>query len=202
VAYDSASESGPSSEGSSDETLPHGPAKARDHQRFWGTAAEVILLAVLVAFALVRPFILEPFYIPSNSMYPELRAGDRIFVSKLAYRLGEPERDEVIVFYGAESSGWPDEIFVKRVIALPGEHISINYGKTYVEGFNVQEPFLKYAPYNDFGTYHVPPRSYFVMGDNRNDSRDSRYWGAVPRANLIGRAVMVFWPLNRVHFIH
>jgi signal peptidase I len=169
--------------------------------RFWGTAAEVILLAVLVAFALVRPFVLEPFYIPSNSMSSELQAGDRVFVSKLAYRLGEPQRDEVIVFYGAESSGWPNDIYVKRIIALPGEYVSIHNGKTYVEGMAIQEPFVKYAPFNDFGTYRVPPRCYFVMGDNRNDSRDSRYWGAVPRENLIGRAVMVFWPLNRIHWI-
>jgi signal peptidase I len=167
----------------------------------WRTAAELILLAVLLAFALVRPFFVEPFYIPSASMLPALRPGDRILVDKLSYRLGEPARGEIIVFYGPEDSGHPDEIFVKRIVGLPGEHLFIAGGKTYVEGVRIREPYLKSLPNGDFHTVVVPKDAYFVMGDNRGNSFDSRYWGAVPKDLIIGHAVCLFWPFRRARLL-
>ncbi|MBW3623270.1 MAG: signal peptidase I [Armatimonadetes bacterium] len=187
-------------------TTAETPAPSREtkagHRGAFGRAAvEAALLALLLLFLLIRPFILEPFYIPSNSMVPALKDGDRILASKLSFRWGEPRRGEVVVFYGAEDSGHAEEIFVKRIIGLPGEHVYISEGKVFIQGMPLDEEYLHGIPYGNYGPYRVPEGTYFMLGDNRNDSRDSRFWGSIPRENLIGRAACVFWPLKRAHQI-
>lgn len=181
---------------------PSGAEATRPHRRGVGVAAlETALLTFLLLFFLIRPFFLEPFYIPSNSMVPTLQEGDRVLVNKLSYRMGEPERGEVVVFYGTEESGHPEEIYVKRIVGLPGEWVTLRDGKAFVQGMPLDEAYVIQEPYSDFGPYRVPEGTYFVMGDNRSDSRDSRYWGSIPEENLIGKAVVVFWPPRRVRRI-
>lgn len=186
---------GPQTEAPSPAAVTSAPRR----RAFWKTGVETALLALLLLFLLVRPFLLEPFYIPSASMVPTLREGDRVLVNKLSFRLGEPQRGEVVVFYGTEESGYPEEIYVKRIVGLPGEWILIDEGKTFVQGMPLDEAYVKKDPYSRFGPYQVPEGTYFVMGDNRGDSRDSRYWGTLPRENLIGKAVGIFWPMARIH---
>lgn len=191
----------PIGSGTPEAAPPEGAVKGARRGAFWVTAAEIILLVSLILVALIRPFVLEPFYIPSESMLPGLHKGDSLLVNRFSFRMGEPERGEVVVFYGSEESGHPDEVYVKRIIALPGEQVAVYDGKTYVQGMPLDEEYVREAPFGNYGPYRVPENSYFMMGDNRNDSRDSRYWGAIPRENLIGRAVCVFWPASRVHRI-
>ncbi len=178
---------------------PLHPRRRANGARLVGLA----FVATLLCLALIRPFVLEPFYIPSDSMAPLLHAGDRVFVNKLAWLWREPRRGEVVVFYGTESSGHPDWIYVKRIIGLPGETLIIRNGRTRVQGSQgAQDISAEWGsrPYAEFGPDRVPPGDYFVMGDNRNDSLDSRYWGPVPRERLIGRAVAVFWPLSHARW--
>ncbi|WP_066639399.1 signal peptidase I [Desulfolucanica intricata] len=156
---------------------------------------ESIAIAVLLA-AIIRIFIFEPFYIPSGSMIPALIPNDRIIVSKLSYNFSEPERGDVIVFKYPKD---PSRRFVKRLIAFGGETIEIRNSKLYINGNQIPENYLpKDLQFNDFGPYPVPQNSYFMMGDNRNSSDDSRFWGPLPKENVIGKAVLIYWPLSHL----
>lgn len=160
---------------------------------------ESVVVAVLLA-VVIRLFILAPFYIPSGSMEPTLRIGDRIIVSKISYVFKEPQRGDVVVFrYPLD----PSRDFVKRLVGLPGETVSLRNGRLYINGQPVPEDYLpgdmKFA---DFGPVRVPAGYYFVLGDNRNNSDDSRVWGPLPRQNIIGKAVLVYWPPQRIRILH
>ncbi|MBC9783380.1 signal peptidase I [Heliobacterium chlorum] len=156
--------------------------------------AEAVLIAVVLAFV-IRFFLFQPFYIPSGSMEPTLMPLDRIIVSKVNYYFSEPKRGDIIVFrYPLDES----RDFVKRVIALGGETVEIRNNQLYVNGEKISEPYLPPLKMEDFGPKAVPEGQLFVMGDNRNHSDDSRRWGFVPRNNIIGKAVFLYWPLNRI----
>jgi len=159
--------------------------------------AESILVAVVLALV-IRLFILEPFYIPSGSMIPTLEVGDRIIVCKFCYKYGldDPSRGDVIVFrYPVD----PSRNFVKRIIAVGGETVAVRNSRLYINGEAVPEPYLPVGfKFGDFGPLYVPPGSYFVMGDNRNYSEDSRKWGFLDRDLIIGKAVAIYWPLDRL----
>lgn len=139
--------------------------------------------------------IVEPFQIPSRSMAPTLIPGDRILTSNVPYLHGEPQRGDIIVFrYPPE----PKIFYVKRVIAIGGETVKARNGIIYIDGTPFAEPYLaKDVHTADFGPVTVPAGCFFVLGDNRNLSEDSRVWGAVPRGNIIGKAVAIFWPSSR-----
>ncbi|ACV62086.1 signal peptidase I [Desulfofarcimen acetoxidans DSM 771] len=157
---------------------------------------ESIAIAVLLA-AIIRIFILEPFYIPSGSMIPTLMINDRIIVSKFNYYFTEPKRGDVVVFkYPLDQ----EERFVKRLIGFSGETIEIKNSKLYINGKETQENYLPPDLHmiGDFGPYQVPADSYFMMGDNRNNSKDSREWGKMPKDLMIGKAIFVYWPLNHL----
>jgi signal peptidase I len=154
----------------------------------------------------MRAFVVQTFYIPSPSMSPTLKVGDRILVNKLAYRLHGVGRGDIIVFRRppAENCGTPVSDLVKRVIGLPGETISDRNGTVYIDGKALAEPWL---PKNDqstytptFKPYHIAQNNYFVMGDDRAVSCDSRYWGTVNRSYIVGKVEMRIWPIGRIGF--
>ncbi|WP_328793727.1 signal peptidase I [Heliomicrobium undosum] len=157
--------------------------------------AEAVLVAVALAF-LIRFFLFQPFYIPSGSMEPTLMPLDRIIVSKVNYWFSEPAHGNIIVFRFPED---PSRDFVKRVIAVGGQTVKIRNSQLFVDDRPIPEPYLPPAlRMGDYGPFTVPEGKFFVMGDNRNHSDDSRRWGVVPRENVIGQAVFLYWPFDRI----
>jgi len=149
---------------------------------------ETALLTVII-YAAVN-FTTGRFRIESISMLPTFQPGQYVVVDKLSYLLGKPQRGDVIVFQYPLA---PDKDYIKRVIGLPGETVSIGGGVVSVNGQPLNEPYIA-APPNLGGTWALSPAQYFVMGDNRNNSSDSRSWGPLERKYLIGKAVLVYWP--------
>jgi len=163
----------------------------------------IVAVAVLVAF-LVRTFVFQTFYIPSGSMEPTLQVGDRIIVDKLSYDFGSIHTGDIVVFRRPpkeDCPGPPVADLVKRVIGLPGQTISDHDGQVYINSKLLPEPWLpRGTTTTGIRTQKIPPNQYFVMGDNRGDSCDSRMWGTVPRSYIVGKVVMRIWPLSRIHF--
>ncbi len=180
---------------------------------------KTIGLSIVLALS-IRTFVAEARWIPSGSMEPTLHGtpnqweADKIIVDKLSYNFSVPQRGDVVVFSPTEQLQKEEfhDAFIKRIIALPGDKVQLKDGKVYINDKPLQEekylggvqntsievctstnaqPFLS-------KTQTIPPSSYLVLGDNRGSSYDSRCWGVVPRENIIGRAVLRFWPLNKV----
>ncbi|MEJ2265870.1 MAG: signal peptidase I [Anaerolineales bacterium] len=128
--------------------------------------------------------------VDSYSMEPTLYKGDFVIVNKISYKLGSPGRGDVIVFHFPPN---PEEQYIKRVIGLPGDQIHIADGRVYINGEMLAEPYLHVST-NRGGDWKVPTDSLFVMGDNRNNSSDSRSWGMVPFDNIVGKAMIIYWP--------
>ncbi|MGQ9497290.1 MAG: signal peptidase I [Desulfotomaculales bacterium] len=163
-----------------------------------GEVVESLVIALVLA-VIIRVFVFEPFYIPSGSMEPTLLTGDRIIVSKLSYRLGVPGRGDIIVFKYPRD---PSRVFVKRVIGLPGETVALRESKLYVNGRQIPEPYLPEGlRFADFGPVRVPAGHLFMLGDNRNSSDDSRVWGFLDKRLIIGKAVAIYWPPDRIRVI-
>jgi signal peptidase I (EC:3.4.21.89). Serine peptidase. MEROPS family S26A len=182
----------------------------------WITELIVIVIIVL----LIRAFVAQAYSIPSGSMKPTLLVGDFILVNKLVYRFSEPQRGDIVVFkYPID----PNIDFIKRIIALPGEEVEVRNNQVFIngkplplievgrgeenglrkviyeevlpEGKKHKVQFYEDFPFSkrDFGPVVVPPNHYFVMGDNRDNSEDSRYWGFVPRENIVGKAFVIYF---------
>ncbi len=174
-------------------------------ERFMGELVESLLFAWVAVFLVIRPFLGEPFSIPSPSMHNTLLEGDRIIVTKLAYRMGRPQRGDVVVFKSPPEAHSDEVDFVKRLIGLPGDTINISGNKVWINGKPLNEPYvpelMRGPPYPDSNAptppYKVPPGHYFMMGDNRNQSLDSRYWGYLDGSRIKGRAIRIFWPPRR-----
>ncbi|MGB2925016.1 MAG: signal peptidase I [Limnothrix sp.] len=166
----------------------------------------VKVLAIALAIALVvRAFIAEPRYIPSGSMLPTLELGDRVVVEKVSYRFKPVHRGDIVVFRTPpqlELLGYdPQQAFIKRVIAEPGQQVAVHDGTVYLDQKPLTEAFIAAAPEYELPPLTVPPHSFFVMGDNRNNSNDSHVWGFVPEQNIIGHAIARFWPPSRIDSI-
>lgn len=156
--------------------------------------AVIGVAAVLVAL-LVKTFLLQAFYIPSLSMFPTLKEGDRVLVNKLSYKLHEVNRGDLVVFESLPGEGTERDL-IKRVIALPGETVEGRDGHVLVNGRALDESYLAPEVRTEaFAVRTVPGGQYWVMGDNRGSSRDSRFFGAVPKSRIIGRAFVRVWPL-------
>jgi signal peptidase I len=157
----------------------------------------ILAVAFVLVFGFVRPFVLEAFRIPSESMVPTLLVGDRVFVNKFIYRLTEPERGDVVVF---ESVNGGEEDLIKRIVALAGDEVEVRNGTLLVNGEAREEPYLnRNLPFNDsYGPSEVPEGHVFVMGDNRANSADSRVFGPLPIENIEGEAFVRFWPPLRI----
>jgi signal peptidase I len=178
-----------------------------------------IVGAVAIVLA-IKAWVVNPYRIPSSSMEPtlhcarpatgcEARFSDRVLANRFIYHLRDPERGDVVVFETppeARAKCGAGGTFVKRIVGLPGERLQIRLAGgsafVYVNGRKLEEPYIEHDR-RDIGpekTYRVPPGQYFVMGDNRSQSCDSRVWGAVPEENLIGPVFMTYWPPQRISF--
>jgi len=151
-----------------------------------------------LVLALIFYFIIDSFFprvrVENISMKPTLQPGELLLVNKLAYKLGQPRHGDVIVFH---YPGNPSEDYIKRLIGLPGDNIQIQGGLVYINGQAMDEPYISTPP-NYQGSWEVPEDSYFVLGDNRNQSSDSHSWGFVPIGNVVGKALIVYWPLEQI----
>jgi signal peptidase I len=174
----------------------------------------IAAVAVLVALA-VQAWLVKPYRIPSGSMLDTLRPGDRVLVNRVVYHLREPHRGDVVVFHYPKD---PGVIFIKRIVGVPGDVLEVHDGGLFVNGRRVREPYVHrtggdvdptvaqaavagstlHDPWSLAEPYRVPAGEYFVMGDNRTDSDDSRDWGTVPRAAIVGEGVATYWPPSRL----
>jgi signal peptidase I len=154
----------------------------------------VIIAAAFLLALLIQLFVLKPFVIPSESMEPTLDLGDRVLVNRVVYHFRQPERGDVIVFDPPVQS---DEPFIKRVVAVGGDTVSVQGGKLWVNGEAQVEPYLREPEIlGDFPEVTVPEGSVWAMGDNRNNSGDSRKFGPVSVSSIIGEAFAVYWPVR------
>ncbi|HOJ92119.1 MAG TPA: signal peptidase I [Dictyoglomaceae bacterium] len=160
----------------------------------WYDLLETIVFAFILAL-LIKSFILQISYIPTGSMIPTLNEREAVLVVRIPYYFREPTRGEIIVFRYPQD---PKTEYVKRLIGLPGDTVEIKSGVVYVNGEALDEPYVKNKSFDDYGPIKVPEDNYFVLGDNRPVSVDSRYWGFVPQKNLIGRAIFLLWPPQRI----
>jgi signal peptidase I len=185
----------------------------------------LVAVAVIVA-VVVKALIAQAFYIPSRSMVPQLQVNDRVVVSKLAYRLHPPRRGDIVVFEAPPSEQPPSRgnggtvvgvlrgaaeaigllqtstDFIKRVIGLPGDTVEGRNGHVYVNGQYLYEPYLPPGVLtSQFGPIRVEPNHLWVMGDDRGDSRDSRFFGTIPRSKVIGRTIWRVWPPGHLSFL-
>ena len=181
----------------------------------WVIEWAVILMAVLLCTVLLRTYVIQSFYIPSPSMVPTLQVGDRIMVNKSSYDFHGVHRGDIVVFKRPplEQQDFPD--LVKRVVGLPGESVSTQGGHVYINGKLLSEPWLppgrtsytgalqddQHPQFNMPGPVTVPASQYFVMGDNRTDSEDSRFFGPIQQSLIVGRSVAVVWPLSHARSV-
>ena len=184
----------------------------------WATAIDwIVTIVVAVAAVLaIKQWVVNPYRIPTSSMEPTLHCArpqpgcesgysDRVLANRFIYHFKDPERGDIVVFETPPAveqhcSGGGD-VFVKRLIGLPGDVIAERRGRVFVNGGRLDEPYI--GPGNRdarTGRWTVPRGEYFFMGDNRQDSCDSRDWGSVPRANLVGPVFSVYWPPQRIGF--
>lgn len=159
---------------------------------------KAILLAVVLALA-VRLFLFEAIVIHQSSMYPNFQEGDRVVIGKLMYHFKPPDRGDVIVFKTKDMT----RPFIKRAIGLPGETVEIHDNAVYIDGERLSEPYLYQTMYGEYGPVTVPDKCIFALGDNRNNSEDSRYEavGMIPFKDIRGRVLMRLWPFDKLKWI-
>jgi signal peptidase I len=181
----------------------------------------VLLLVALAVAVMIKTVLIQPFYVPSESMLPTIEVNDRVMISKLNYQFADPQRGDIVVFISPFNDEIDNESFIdsvvrhvleavgirtasaddliKRVVAVGGDTVEVKGGYLIVNGLQINEPYLmSQGPMPDFGALVVPPESVFVMGDNRAVSYDSRKFGAIPEDDLLGEAVVRIWPLSRL----
>jgi signal peptidase I len=215
---------GPDPTGDATPRPPKRPDKPAGPLAVVRETAVLVVLAVLLA-VVFKTFLVQAFYIPSGSMEPTLDISDRVLVEKLSYRFGDVQRGDVIVFVHNDPSldggAQPnvvarffidlgqavgitppsDRDFIKRVVGVPGDKISCAGGRLYRNGQPLDEPYLAQGTTTDCTPATVPPGTLFVMGDNRNNSQDSRVFGAIPRSTVVGRAFVRIWPFGRAGWL-
>ena len=203
--------SGKSTESQADPQLSQEKQPPRSSwQRDLMENALTVLIAIGVSVG-CRSVVAEPRWIPSGSMLPTLEIGDRLVVEKISYRFHPPRRGDIVVFYPPFQEERDRVAYIKRVIGTPGDQVRIAEGRVSINGVEIQESYINEPPRytcpgscsgvpNNGSTFTVPAGQYFVMGDNRNDSRDSHEWGFLPEENIIGHTIYRFWPLTRLHY--
>jgi signal peptidase I len=181
---------------------PRKGAQPRNWKRFALEWLAVLAVAVGVAFA-VRTFVVQTFYIPSASMEPTLMIGDRILVDKLSYHLHAIGRGDIVVFAKPPGEVTAPDVkdLVKRVIGLPGDTISSPDGRVWIDGKPLREPWLTPGTVTTgIRTQKIPAGEYFVMGDNRTNSQDSRFFGPINGSLIVGKVVFRIWPVTSLKF--
>lgn len=176
------------------QTLPEG----------WRRSVKEYLDSFIVAGSaalLLITFVMRSFFIPSESMLPSLRVHDYILVNKFIYQLAQPGRGDILVFNPPHLEGSEKKDFIKRVVAVGGDELMVRDGQLILNGQVVDEPFIEAPPIGDFGPHRVPAGHLFMMGDNRNNSDDSRGWGDLPLDHVVGKAFLIFWPPQRIRWI-
>lgn len=180
---------------------PEAPEKVPGKKRsawlgFLIDTVETILLA-LVLFLGINA-ISSRVVVENISMKPTLQPGELLLVNKLAYKLGSPDHGDIIVFH---YQGNPNEDYIKRLIGLPGDMVHVSEGVVYVNDFALNEPYIA-APPSYENTWTVPDGQFFVLGDNRNNSSDSHQWGFVSMEDVVGEAIFIYWPLDRIQSLN
>ena len=156
---------------------------------------EAVLIALVITFV-IRSFIVDIFRIPSPSMVPTIEVGDRVVVTRFSYWFDTPERGDVVVFKYPNNEKVD---YIKRVIGLPGEEVAFHNNTLYIDGVEVDESYLPEGTFTgDFGPIEVPENSYFMCGDNRQNSSDSRSWGFVDESLIIGKGQFIYWPIGHI----
>ena len=168
--------------------------------------AEAFIIAIVLALV-IRTFVVQAFKIPSGSMLPTLQIGDHILVNKFIYWFTDPQRDDIIVFKFPQDEG---RDFIKRVVALPGEKVEVRGKQVYVNDKPLREPFAVHmdrslqespiSPRDNFSPVVVPTGQLFMMGDNRDYSMDSRFWGFLDKKKIKGKAFIIYWSWDRDRF--
>lgn len=176
-----------------------GSAGNQKRKRGGGPLEFIAILAISfgLVFGVVRPFIVEAFVIPSESMVPTLMVGDRVLANKFIYDFTDPDRGDIAVFKSVEGG---NQDLIKRVIGLPGDTVAVRSGTVYINGERLEDSYInrQFPDTSSYGPTTVPEDSYFMMGDNRANSQDSRFFGPVPEENLVGEAFLRFWPPGRI----
>ncbi|HEV2074904.1 MAG TPA: signal peptidase I [Thermoleophilaceae bacterium] len=200
------------------------PVALRRRAGWRGSFAELALI-VVVALALafgIQAVIVKPFRIPSGSMIPTLEVVERVLVDRVSFRFSDPDRGDIVVFKppagaGDGRCGVPDvpgracpeptrgefdQNYIKRVVGLPGDRLKVLEGVVYINGQPLEEPYLRASASCSLcrlpEEITIPPDHFFMMGDNRGQSEDSRVWGPVPEDQIVGNAFFTYWPLDRV----
>jgi signal peptidase I len=170
---------------------------ARSHVSLW---VRDLLISVAASFMIIT-FLYQPVRVEGTSMQPELRDQDRLFINKFAYHFESISRGDVVVFHYPRD---PSKSYIKRIIALPGDTLSIDGGRVYVNGKRIEEPYVprRFRDQRSVAEMVIPPDEYFVMGDHRSISSDSRDFGPVPRDLIYGKAEFVYWPADNIGVIH
>ena len=166
----------------------------------------ILVVAFVLVFGVIKPFVVEAFRVPSESMVPTLEVRDRFLANKFVYRFTEPERGDIVVFQSVEPNDKGEfDTLVKRVVGLPGDVIEVRSGSLLVNGEPRDEPYLNIDVVADinapYGPKEVPEGTFFALGDNRGNSLDSRFYGPVPMENLKGEAFVRFWPISRAEVL-
>jgi signal peptidase I len=158
-----------------------------------------ILFAFAIAIFIVI-FVVQPVKVEGTSMQPQLVDQERIFVNRFIYRFKDIQRGDIVVFWYPRDHS---KSFIKRVLGVPGDEVEIRYGTVYVNGTRVYEPYLnpEFRDHKSFQKVVVPPGQYFVLGDHRNSSNDSRSWGFVAQQLIYGKAIFSYWPVARVGLV-
>ncbi len=184
---------------------PTKPYAGRAPESAYETLRTIVL--VLITALLIRSFIAQPFIVEGKSMEPTLKNSEYLIVDKIEYRLHNPKRGDVIVFRAPEA---PDQNYIKRIIGLPGETVTIKDTTVYVDGKRIEEQYVASHTVpsqtsTDSPTFFleqkISPNEYFVMGDNRDHSSDSRRWGPLPKENILGKAQVVLFPIPNLGFL-
>jgi signal peptidase I len=164
------------------------------HRRFAREFTETLAMTFIVFLFLVT-FVVQGYKVYGSCMEPNLRTGERLLGNKFVYRFEHPSRGDIVIFkYPAD----PRKTFIKRIVGLPGDTVQIDSGKVFINGEQLREGYVKNLAHGDFSPETIPSGYVFVLGDNRDESNDSRYWGDLPLDNIQAKAWFRYWPFSRV----
>lgn len=168
--------------------------KEKKVKSMWRELLETVVSAGIIAFIIIT-FIGQVTVVKGASMEDTLFNRERLICNKISYRFSEPQHGDIVIFKPPIDQ---NHNYIKRLIAVEGDKVKIVDGTVYLNGEKLEESYIIHHSFETMPEITIPENSFFVLGDNRNNSSDSRFWGFVPRKNLIGKASVVFWPINKI----